>query len=113
MKWYNSPVFGEAKIFNISKKELFAHIKRINEEIDWIEKRERHLIIYGWYRSYRRANPENSIKTSFKLAKMSYEFSLQGMMVFTPYIPKTPVPEFIPYVPESLRQDWSGINSTY
>ena len=87
-----------------------ALLKRIDEtaiEFKWIEKRNRLRKIYGLYRSYRKHNPENSIKTSFYLAKMSYDIYVESKgttIVYTPYIPKTPVPEYIPYVPESLRR---------
>lgn len=53
---------------------------------------KRKQLIYQWYKAYRKANPENSIKTSFHLAKFSYERSLYGEMYFIPFIPKTPKP---------------------
>lgn len=53
---------------------------------------ERRMGIYNLFRSYRKANPENSIQTSYSLAKWSYENSLKGIYIFTPYIPKTVSP---------------------
>lgn len=72
----------------IIRRELMKQIKRISQMINHIERLERQQQIYGWYLSYKKHNPQNTIRTNFFLAKMSYELSRKGSYVFTPYIPQ-------------------------
>jgi hypothetical protein len=52
---------------------------------------EKQLTLRDWFFSYRKANPLNNLRTTYFLAKMSYdECQKTGDVIFTPYIPKIP-----------------------